>query len=123
MLLIYDKLTGEIVGINTSPIATFENMFPDATEEFKQKYGGIVVDYNPDYDKNRDWYKVENGKVVKLDSPFIKEDKRPKIPDPKDKEIADLKNQIADLEKMVADTKSAMLDSEMAIAAILGGAV
>jgi hypothetical protein len=102
MLLVYEKETGRIMGINTSPTATFENMYPDVPEEFKQKYGGIVVEYNPDYDKNRKWHKVENGKVVKLDSPIIDEDALPKIPDPRDQRIADL---------------------EMAIAAILGGAV
>ena len=102
MLLIYKKTTGEIIGINTSSIATFGNMYPNATEEFKLKYGGIIVDNNPDYDKNRNWYKVENEEVIKLDSPFVKEDTRPKPVDPKDQRIADL---------------------EMAIAAILGGAI
>lgn len=102
ILLLYEKETGHITGVNTSSIATFENMYPDATEEFKQKYSGIVVDHNPDYDKNRSWYKVENEEVIKLDSPFVKEDTRPKPPDPKDQRIADL---------------------EMAIAAILGGAI
>ena len=102
MLLIYNKATGEVVGTNNSPIATFGNMYPDAPDEFKQKYDGIVVDHNPDYDKNRSWYKVENEEVTKLDSPFVKEDTRPKPPDPKDQRIADL---------------------EMAIASILGGAI
>jgi hypothetical protein len=102
MLLIYEKTTGEIIGINTSSIATFDNMYSAVSEEFKQKYGGIVVEPDPDYDKNRNWYKVENGEVVKLDSPFVKEDTRPKPVDPKDQRIADL---------------------EMAIAAILGGAI
>lgn len=102
MLLIYSKETGNIVGTNSSAIATFENVYPTAPEEFKQKYSGIVVDHNPDYDKNRSWYKVENEEVIKLDSPFVKEDTRPKPPDPKDQRIADL---------------------EMAIAAILGGAI
>lgn len=101
MLLIYEKITGNIVGTNSSDMATFENVYPAAPEEFKQKYGGIVVDYDHDYDKNRNWYKVENKEVVKLDSPFIK-DTRPIPPDPKDQRIADL---------------------EIAIAAILGGAV
>lgn len=102
MLLIYSKETGEIKGVNTSLVATFDNMYPNATEEFKQKYDGIVVEYNANYDKNRSWYKVENGKVIKLDSPFIEESKfrRHKIPDPRDQRIADL---------------------EMAIATILGG--
>jgi len=100
MLLIYEKATGHIVGTNDSSIATFNNMYPNAPEEFKQTYCGIVVDYNADYDKNRDWYKVENGEIVKLDSPFT--DERYHIPDPKDQRIADL---------------------EMAIVAILGGAI
>ena len=102
MLLIYSRETGEISGINTSSIATFDNIYPIAPEEFKQKYGGIVVEPDPDYDKNRSWYKVENEEVIKLDSPFIKEDARPIPPDPKDQRIADL---------------------EMAIASILGGGV
>lgn len=102
MLLIYNKATGEVIGTNDSPVALFGNMYPDAPEEFKQIYDGIVVDHNSDYDKNRNWYKVESGQVIKLDSPFIKEDTRPKPPDPKDQRIADL---------------------EMAIAAILGGAI
>jgi hypothetical protein len=104
LLLIYEKETGRIIGVNTSNSAnlTFENMYPNATEEFKQKYGSIIVPYNSDYEKNRDWYKVENDEIIKLDSPFIQEDTRPKPVDPKDQRIADL---------------------EMAIAAILGGAI
>lgn len=109
MLLIYKKETGEITGINTSPTATFENMYPNATEEFKEKYGAITVPYDLNYDKNRSWYKVENGEVIKLDSPFVKDRTRPKPPDPKDQEIEDLKRKIADL--------------QVATAAILGGAV
>ena len=101
MLLIYEKATGHIIGINDSYIATFNNMYPNATEEFKQKYEGITIPYNEDYDKNRDWYKVENGEVIKLDSPFV-EQPIPRPPDLRDQRIADL---------------------EMAIAAILGGAV
>lgn len=102
MLLIYNKATGEVIGTNDSPIATFDNMYPDAQEEFKQKYDGIVVEHDPDYDKNRQWYKVEGGEVIKLTSPFIYEDTLPKVADPKDQRIADL---------------------EMAIATILGGAI
>ena len=48
MLLIYLKETGEILGINTSTVATFDNMYPAVSEEFKQKkYGGIVVEPDP----------------------------------------------------------------------------
>ena len=103
MLLIYKKTTGEIIGINTSSIATFENMYPNVSEEFKQKYDGIVVEHNPNYDKNRNWYKVENGKVVKLDSPFAKEAVRPKVLDPRDQEIEELKSRLASLEKTVLE--------------------
>lgn len=123
MLLIYKKETGEIMGVNTSSIATFENMYPNVSEEFKQSYGGIVAEYNAEYDKNRNWYKVENGEVIKLDSPFIKEDTRPKIPDLKEKEIAELKSTVSNLEKSLTESQKATSDSEMAIAAILGGAI
>lgn len=123
MLLLYEKLTGEITGINTSPIATFGNMYPNVTEEFKQKYDGIVVEHNPDYDKNRDWYKIENGEVIKLDSPFVKEDIRPKTPDPNEQEIANLKSTVSNLEKSLVESQKATSDLEMAMAAILGGAV
>jgi hypothetical protein len=117
MLIIYSKETGEFAGINTSPTATFENMYPNVSEEFKQKYGGIVVEPNPDYDKNRNWYKVINdNEVVKLDSPIIKEDTRPIIPDPRDQKIANL-------EQSMADIKKGMADLQIAAAAILGGAV
>ena len=92
MLLIYDKSTGRITGINTSHIATFENMYPNVAEEFNQKYGGIVVEHNPDYDKNRNWYKVEKEEVVKLDSPW--EIEQAQRPDPRDKRIAELENAV-----------------------------
>lgn len=92
MLLIYNKETGEIIGINTSPIATFANMYPDVSDEFKQKYGGIVVPHNSEYDKNRNWYKVVNEEVVKLYSPWIDESRQ--IPDPRDQRIADLENAV-----------------------------
>lgn len=97
MLLIYLKENGNIVGTNSSATATFENTYPTAPEEFKQKYGGLAVEYNPDYDKNRTWYKVVNEEVVKLDSPFVNENKRPKIPkipDPRDQRIAELENAV-----------------------------
>lgn len=100
MLLIYKKETGEIIGTNSSAIATFENMYPDALEGFKQAYGGIVVEYNNDYDKNRNWYKIQNGEAIRLASPFIKENISPIIIDTKDQRITDL---------------------EMAIASIIGG--
>lgn len=103
MLLIYEKATGRVVGINTSHVATFENMYPDAAKGFKEKYDGILVPYNPDYDKNRNWYKVEGGKVVKLDSPFAKEAVRPKVLDPRDQEIEELKSRLASLEKTVLE--------------------
>ena len=104
ILLIYDKETGKIVASNasTSNSLTFGNMYPNPTEAFKQKYGGLVVPYDPSYERNKNWYKVENEEVIKLDNPFIQEDVRPIPPDPKDQRIADL---------------------EIAIAAILGGAV
>ncbi|ATW24189.1 hypothetical protein [Candidatus Formimonas warabiya] len=100
MLLLYKKSTGHIVGTNNSPLATFENMYPHATEEFKQMYGGLVVEDDPEYDRNRQWYKVEDDiRVVRLESPWIEEQVRP--PDPGDQRILDL---------------------ELAVAAILGGA-
>jgi hypothetical protein len=102
MLLIYLKETGEIVGINTSPTATFENMYPDAADEFKKMYGGLVIEDDPDYDKNRKCYKVENGEVVKLDTPFIAEAEQEVLSNPKEQRIADL---------------------EMAVAFILGGGI
>lgn len=104
ILLIYDKQTGKIVATNvsTSGTLTFENMYPHASEEFKQKYGGLVVPYDPSYERNKSWYKVENGEIIKLTSPFIVEQQSPKRTDPSDQRIADL---------------------EIAIAAILGGAV
>ena len=104
ILLIYDKQTGKIVATNvsTSGTLTFENMYPHASEEFKQKYGGLVVPYDPSYERNKSWYKVENGEIIKLASPFIVEQQSPKRTDPRDQRIADL---------------------EIAIAAILGGAV
>ncbi len=123
MLLLYKKETGRITGINTSSTATFNNMYPNVPEEFKQKYGGIVVDYDHDYDINRNWYKVENGEIVKLESPFIDGDTLPKIPDSRDQEIADLKSTITDLEKVLVESQKVTSDLEMAVAAILGGAV
>ncbi len=123
MLLIYNKETGEIKGINTSPVATFDNMFPNVAEDFKQKYGGIITDFNDDYDKNRKWYKVENEKVIKLESPFIEEDTRHKKIDLKEKKIAELKNTVSNLEKSLTESQKATSDLEMAIAAILGGAI
>lgn len=102
MVLIYLVETGRIIGVNTSPIATFENMYPNATNEFKQKYGSIKVPYNKDYEINRNWYKVENGEVIRLDSPFLEVNPLPKSPDSEEQRIAYL---------------------EIAIAAILGGAI
>lgn len=123
ILLLYEKETGHITGVNTSSIATFENMYPDATEEFKQKYGGIVIPYNADYDKNRNWYKIENGEVIKLESPFIKEDTLPKIPDPKDQQIADLQTEVSTLQSTISNYQKEISDLQVATAAILGGAL
>ena len=123
MLLIYVKETGRITGTNSSPIATFENMYSHAPEEFKLKYGGIVVPYNPDYDKNRNWYKIENGEVIKLVSPFIKEDTLPKIPDPRDQQIADLQAEVSTLQSTISNYQKEISDLQVATAAILGGAV
>ncbi len=123
MLLIYSKETGNIVGTNSSAIATFENVYPTAPEEFKQKYSGIVVEHDPDYDKNRDWYKVENEEVIKLDSPFIMEDTRPKPPDPKDQQIADLQTEVSTMQGAISNYQKEIADLQVATAAILGGAI
>lgn len=122
MLLIYNKETGEIKGINTSLVATFDNMFPNATDEFKQKYGGIITEYNLDYDKNRKWYKVENGEVVKLTVPFA-ETPRPKPPDLRDLQIANLQTEVSTLQSTISNYQKEISDLQVATAAILGGAI
>lgn len=122
MLLIYEKETGKIIGTNTSYIATFDNIYPDVSENFKKKYNGIVVEYNPDYDKNRNWYKVKNGEVVKLTVPFA-ETPRPKPPDLRDLQIANLQTEVSTLQSTISNYQKEISDLQVATAAILGGAI
>lgn len=99
MLVIYEINTGNIVGINTNDNDTFDSMYRDAPKEFKEKYAGLLLDYDENIANNYKNYIVVNGQI------------EPK----KDLLISEAFGKPTSVERRLTEV-------ELALAAVLGGA-